>query len=336
MRIVLPVVILGFVLLSCNKNKPSTQSGALCLDTSFIKFNIIGPQCIFFLNETDGFIGTSRGDIYKTTDAAKTWTLQPSNMDLPIYGLFFTDSQTGFAVGGASTCSGTGCVPPGGFILKTSDGGQNWTKVYTPSKRFGISSVYFVNKTVGFCAAGNLILKTVNGGDTWTEYEVQNANGLVIKITFVNEQKGFAIGTFNKVLVTVDQGTTWQVLSPGNSRQYVAISALDKTIYLAAPDKIIKSADGGDTWKELPNSPADIRSIHFSNSSTGYAFGGGNYSGGDWGYMYGAIYCTNDGGNTWNGTKEVKQSAAITDVSFPSNSIAYGLGGWSIIGLKVK
>jgi photosystem II stability/assembly factor-like uncharacterized protein len=129
---------------------------------------------------------------------------------------------------------------------------------------------------------------------------------------------------------------SWQVTSPNRNSGYYSISESGGSTFVSGQGKIIKSINGGASWSELPNSPGDIFNIHFFNDRIGFAFGRGNYSGGDLGYAYGSIYCTDDGGNTWNGSADIKEVGVIQSVSFPSNKIGYAVSGNKIIRLYVK
>ncbi|RYF85192.1 MAG: hypothetical protein EON98_07240, partial [Chitinophagaceae bacterium] len=149
-------------------------------------------------------------------------------------------------------------------------------------------------------------------------------------------QKGYVVGLFDKVLTTEDGGATWQVRSPQRNTGYYAISEANGATYVSGQGKIIKSTNGGNTWTDLVNSPADIFALHFTDAKRGFAFGRGNYSGGDFGRQYGAIYCTTDGGITWNGTAEVKEVGSIEAVSFPSNTIGYAVSGKSVIRVTAR
>jgi photosystem II stability/assembly factor-like uncharacterized protein len=53
----------------------------------------------------------SVGTILRTTDGGATWTSQASGTNNPLFGVAFTDANTGTAVG------------DGGTILRTTDGG---------------------------------------------------------------------------------------------------------------------------------------------------------------------------------------------------------------------
>ncbi len=339
MKAVISFLFLIFLISSCKKdgNREEKNSFTPCLDTTSSQSNFPGSlRSVFFLNGKDGFVADYSGGIYKTTDSAKHWVPLNSIVSLPIYSLFFIDELKGFAVGGQNSCGGTGCVPPGGFILRTLDGGLTWTKVYTPIDKIEISSVYFVNASIGFCAGDNVILRTSDGGQTWSEYKVNNLGGKMMQVKFVDTQKGYIVCLSDKIIKTEDGGSTWQVTSPQRNLGYYSISEANGSTYVSGQGKIIKSINGGSSWNELPNSPTNIFAIHFINDKKGFAFGRGNYSGGDFGHTYGSIFCTNDGGNTWNGSKDVKVFGPILSVSFPTNNIGYAVSLFKVIRLTVK
>jgi len=322
MKKIVTFLILYLFVLSCNKSRVEVNSPPAGFDTDFITTNFGALQSVYFLNERDGFVSTYDGGLYKTTDSAKTWTALNSTTTLPIRDIYFSDSQVGFAVGG--------------FILKTTDGGKSWRNVFTPTEKVEITSVYFVNASLGFCIGDNMVFKTTDGGQTWSEQKINNLGGKMMQIKFTSSVNGYIVCLFGKILVTGDGGATWQIKSPNGNIGYYAISEKDGSIFVSGQGKIIKSTNGGDSWIELSNSPADIFAIHFISKQTGFAFGRGNYSGGDWGYSFGSIYYTNDGGESWNGTGDIKEVGLIQDVSFPTSKLAYAISGNKIIRLTVK
>lgn len=323
---------------ACRKsNKNDAKDSAPCLQTTFLATNISeGLQSVFFLNGKDGFVTGSDGGIYKTTDSAKSWILLHSTVQVPVRDIFFVDSSTGFAVGGSNSCGGSGCTPYGGFILRTVNGGQTWENIFIPSKKIEISSLYFVSKTSGFCAGDNMILKTTDGGATWNEYEISSLGTKMMKISFTDPQNGFVICAFDKIIRTKNGGSTWEITSRNKTTGYYYLSASNGSIYISGQGKVIKSVNGGNTWNELVNSPSDIYAIHFINRDRGFGFGRGNYSGGDWGTYYEAIYCTNDGGISWNGSRDIKEIGPILAVSFPTDKIGYATSGNKICRVTVQ
>jgi photosystem II stability/assembly factor-like uncharacterized protein len=317
-----------------NKN-----TSLICFNTTFINTNLSDDfLSIFFINGKDGFISGRNGGIYKTTDSAKTWTKLNSTTTLPIRDIYFLDNSNGIAVGGETFCGGTGCTPPGGFILKTQDGGQTWPKIFTPSGNIEISSIYFIDKTTGFCVGNNVIFKTNDGGQTWTENKINNLGGKMMKISFLDNQNGFIICLFNKILKTNNGGLTWEISSPNKDVGYCyySFSSSEGVSYVSGQGRILKSANGGSSWTELVNSPSDIYAIKFTDKNIGYAFGRGNYLGGCFGHSYGSMYGTNNGGATWNGNGDFKEVGLIQSVSFPVPNIGYAISGNKIIKISIK
>lgn len=70
--------------------------------------------------------------------------------------VYFTAPNTGYSVSDAGT------------IIKTTDGGTNWTFQSSGTTNY-LSSVFFIDANKGY-VVGNYgtILKTINGGGNWT------------------------------------------------------------------------------------------------------------------------------------------------------------------------
>lgn len=322
---------------TCKKNDINTiqNSSSICFKTSIINTNITENfLSVFFINGKDGFITGDNGGIYKTTDSAKSWTALNSTTSLPIRDIYFLDSNKGFAAGGKNTCEGTGCISPGGFILETQNSGQSWTKILAPTGKIELSSICFINSTTGFCAGDNAVFNTNDGGKTWTENKLNNIGGKMMKISFIDNQNGFIACLFDKILKTTNGGLTWEITSPNKNVGYYSLSSSEGVSYVSGQGKILKTLNNGTNWTELTNSPVDIYAIYFTDKNIGYAFGRGNYSGGDFEHSYGSIYCTSNGGNTWNGKGDFKDVGLIKAVSFPTKNIAYAISGNKIIKIS--
>lgn len=325
------------IISSCKKldDKNRQNTSTVCFKPNFINTNL--PDnflSIFFINSKDGFVGGSSGSIYKTTDSSKSWVRLNSTINLPIRGIYFIDNNIGFAVGGENSCDGSGCTPAGSFILRTQDGGQTWSKVFSPSDKIEISSVYFINSATGFCAGDNAVFKTIDGGQTWLENKINIPGIKMMKISFIDNQTGFIVCLFDKILKTSNGGNTWEISSPNKNVGYYSFSSSNGVSYVSGQGKILKSVNTGDTWTELINSPTDIFDVKFIDENIGYAFGRGNYSGGDFGRSYGAMYCTNNGGETWDGNGDFAEVGLIQSSSFPGKNIGYAVSGNIIIKIE--
>jgi len=90
----------------------------------------------------------------------------PSIGSRTIQDVFFLDSLTGWAVTNATNQN-----PDTIFVLKTTNGGDNWViyyrKVQTGGGFSGYFKVYFLNQNTGYTCDVKGIDKTTNGGLNW-------------------------------------------------------------------------------------------------------------------------------------------------------------------------
>jgi photosystem II stability/assembly factor-like uncharacterized protein len=287
---------------------------------------------IFFIDENIGFIANYSGQVFKTIDKGLTWT-SSSITDLPLTSIYFINKDIGFVVGGKSSCGGSGCTVPGSIVFKTIDGGVTWVKQTIPYAWSELNSVYFIDENIGFAVGLGLQLRTINGGQKWDEFKF-GYKGWMGKVKFVSSSTGFAAGLLGNIFKTSDQGTNWSKTSNESDGHIYDFCFPDLNVgYAAGQKEIVKSTDGGNTWKILTNSPIEIYFIHFTDDQNGIAIGKGHYTGGDWGYWTSAIYRTSDGGVTWAKEDNVKFGSVT---SFFSKKIGYSVGNDSIYKITME
>ncbi len=195
-----------------------------------------------------------------------------------------------------------------GDFLKTTDGGDTWE-----SKRIlGMSTaawpyntayrLYFYDEDNGWVSEGNgSILHTTDGGDTWTRQST-GLSTYASKFDFVSATTGWAISATDNegvVLTTTDGGASWTSLdlSTSASRFYGLDFVDEDTGYLlgSSTHKLLKTTDGGVTWRRMPDpdptapSGSFMNNLQFLDAQTGFI--------GD--QFTGLIYRTTDGGETW-------------------------------------
>ncbi|MGB1040415.1 MAG: YCF48-related protein [Flavobacteriales bacterium] len=125
--------------------------------------------------------------ILKTTDFAQTFTKVYVDKMTGVGGfnnraiskIQFIDNNNGFAVGG------------NGMFMKTTDGGNTWMRSFLIPYN-SLTTVHFVNPTVGYVNNAGGIYKTINGGSSWNIQQV-NPVATINRITFVNDTLGFAL-----------------------------------------------------------------------------------------------------------------------------------------------
>ena len=102
-----------------------------------------------------------------------------------------------------------------GIILRSTDGGFNWTISETTGDFY--RSIDFPSKTVGYIAGySGSVLKTTDAGKTWSKLidgdKIGVKNTPFRSVHFVDTEKGYLVG---------DRGTFWRTLNGGNSWQRV-------------------------------------------------------------------------------------------------------------------
>ena len=155
--------------------------------------------------------------ILHTTNGGITWTSQKSLVMTRLWDVFFTNPEIGTAVGGwCNFCYG----PPyyGGYILHTTDGGENWTIQKHDTTIFGFYGIFFTDVNRGtIVGAHGTILNTTDGGITWTEQSSGTISDLW-DVCFVNSDTGTVVGgnveyadsTYGgTILRTTNGGITW-------------------------------------------------------------------------------------------------------------------------------
>jgi photosystem II stability/assembly factor-like uncharacterized protein len=322
---------------ACKKNRNPITTTTLEVKTQVTATGI--PEilnAVHFINEQVGFVGDVSGGIYKTTDAGKTWVAQNSTANTAIRSFYFTDAATGFAVGGESTCITAGCTPPGGYVLRTTNGGQTWAKVNDIVSPTLISSIYFTSASVGYCISYNTIYQTTNGGISWAATPFANLGTIMTAIKFTDAQHGYVTCATNKIIQTTNGGINWQVGTVALSGGYNDVATGNGYTYIAGQQKAIKSTDAGLNWQLLPNSYINIYFLHFIDAQQGVAFGWGNYSGGDFGVYYPGIYTTADGGDTWTAKVDIKDFGIWRGISFPLSNLGYGIDNHSLVRLSIN
>lgn len=156
-------------------------------------------------------------------DGGETWTSNSMNNDCKmLFDIKMFDKNNGFVC----AASDEDMEKSNALILKTSDGGKSWKKVYQSNRPFeGTWKASFPTKEVGYVTIQSYnpdpnvkqqrIAKTTDGGETWNEINlVEDAGAREFGIGFIDENHGF-VGTMNTGYETKDGGKTWSKVNLG-------------------------------------------------------------------------------------------------------------------------
>lgn len=162
---------------------------------------------IYFKDYKNGF-ATGERILYKTNDAGKTWYEQ--NLGYQTYeNVFFIDNNTGFLVVRSAEKLGT-------LILKTANGGKDWTPLTNVSlDGCTIHKIQVINGAAYLVANSGKIYKTFDKGNTWKIMD----SPLLKSACFINENQAIWVGQFwhelgcfpeGMLCLTNDNGRNWE------------------------------------------------------------------------------------------------------------------------------
>jgi len=178
-----------------------------------------------------------------------------------IRDITFTDSLNGYLV--------TSIGGNNSYILKTTNGGDNWTIKFSHNDPF--VRLKFINASTGFTNAYTKIFKTTDSGENWFSIDLPQIFGddmyvLNEDTIWLAMSEGFTGGVFR----TTNGGTNWIRQYSGNNPDKIYM--FNSRIGFIANNKFgistKKTTDGGFNWFTVLNE--GFTDIYFIDSLTGW------------------------------------------------------------------
>jgi photosystem II stability/assembly factor-like uncharacterized protein len=236
---------------------------------------------------------------YSLLIAQPGWYIQQSTFPGIPQDLFFIDSNTGWI------------MLDSGRIIRTTNGGTNWSQPYYHQSPYHITKIKFVNSLTGWAVGGesyynpwcfeySIIMKSTNGGINW--------------ITQFSDSWG---PHFNDLAV-VD--TNFAFTTTAGTDQYC----------MASTGGLVKTSNGGINWLSDPILGLTLTSVYFTNSETGWVSA---YAVSDVPPIKNYIYKTTNKGVNW--IRVFKDSIfaftpSIQRIYFPDLNTGYKIYGWKM------
>ena len=248
---------------------------------------------------------TEYGMILFTPDGGDTWLRQGQGA-AALYGVslanvWAVDTNIVWAVG------------LNNVILRTSDGGSNWSRITPPVNRPDIdllSISLLGSNDVWISGSKGIVYHSANGGSTWSTFDSTFfRKGLLQGIHAVNQQTVYVVGQADQwsiIARTINGGQTWDTIAPENNYNihlWIGAKSIgtEHIVIYGGRAHYIYSHDAGVTWKNdsVPNTGgiegADINCLTMLDANTW------------WGaFDYECIYITTNAGTSW-----VKQTSSL-------------------------
>jgi photosystem II stability/assembly factor-like uncharacterized protein len=225
-----------------------------------------------------------------------------------IQDIEFLDSLTGYA-----TARQTGDTS---YVLKTTNGGDNWQIVYR--NFFAMTQIQFLNVNTGY-AAGAYLFKTTNGGFNWNVINAP-AGALAQDMHVLNTDTIWIAHTeiTRNLYRTTNGGASWtlQFTDPGSLTKIYMYNA--RIGFFSTLFKTYKTTNSGLNWSEIVGQDG-FSDIYFADSLTGWKANGN-------------MKKTTNGGNSWIQqvlpTGGYIQSTAIVSFSNINIDTIWAVGGY--------
>ena len=277
---------------------------------------------IIFVDERTGFYGTGRGDLYRTDDGGKSWTLAWSSPGTFIRSVNFIDRDTGFIGNLGPGLAGTTDPNP---LYRTLDGGRTWQAAGLAAETVtGVCAIDILRTTA--IVEGRLVPRTVvfvagraNGpsrfarsddrGEHWRATDLSDRAGMILDVRFLDSSTGFLFAgtdadpTSSRALIlrTSDGGATWKEVyrsdRPGEiiwkssfPSKAIGFATIQNEVPGRPDQYVLKTSDGGIHWRKLfltRDGAAMEFGIGFVSPNQGWV---GTAIGG---------FATSNGGRTW-------------------------------------
>jgi len=241
-------------------------------------------------------------NLLKTTNGGSSWQYRYISGYI-LVKIKFVTQNTGYSI--ANSRENTAQW----WILKTTDGGQNWSQLKQILGYTGMSedkcNLFVLGNDLIWCSSQITLYSSFDGGTTWQNsslaQKIDASKTLINNIFFINQLTGWVVFS-NSVYYTKDGGTTW---SDGNlsSADEVYFNDADNGFAVSGKE-IYGTVDGGQTWSKLYTFSQSVSKLKFVNSATGYVFNTA------------ALYKTTDAGVSWSSIKWDNLylgSSAVTD-----------------------
>lgn len=268
---------------------------------------------IFFIDDNKGWV-VGWSSIYHTTNAGKTWEYQnhPSIMG-DLTDVYFINHDTGWIVGTYK------------IVLKTTDGGKNWTKIMnTIADDNCFYSVSFTDELHGCAVGGKMsnynfgfIMITNDGGLNWNETTPIDCSTLN-DIFFSDSLTAWVCGNRGELRKSLDGGNTW-IDKSFISGSYSDIHFFDDNNGLLLDyEQVRLTQDGGETWDSTIYMGASSSQINFMSFGENQGISVGSN---------GSMCKTLDGGYTWENLND-NISSNFSQIGFFNSSDGLAIEGY--------
>jgi photosystem II stability/assembly factor-like uncharacterized protein len=282
-------------------------------------------RAVYFVDERRGWAVGSRGALLMTEDGGRSWAVRRAPTEDTLRDVYFADEQSGWLVCDRSIYLLRTQQEPRSYLLRTTDGGANWSRVELTGAETDVllTRVVFADNSRGW-AFGEMgaLYATTDGGASWERRSVPTRH-LLLGGAFLADGQGWLVGAGNTILYNPD-GAEWRTgsspLVTAAATRFNAVHFTDERRGWAVGERglVLSTPNGGRSWfRQESNVSVNLSDVKFIDASEGWAVG-----------AEGTIIHTTDGGANWRpepgGTSHALERLSVVP---PARAWAVGFGG---------
>lgn len=234
---------------------------------------------IYFRDSKNGYLVAGR-KMFVTEDSGKNWReayISDKNEFGEGVAIFnsirFNNSKQGFIIGAIVNKNDEDFVL-NSLVLRTEDGGQNWSRIIVPTKS-ELIHLDFDGKSKGWIVGYlGVILSTLDSGNSW---QMQNSGTetTLFNVDFRDELDGYAVGEKGTILRTENGGNNWTKVKSSATKSLFRVDfSDDKNGWIVGSSgMILRSSDRGKTWIEQESNTINSLYGLFMQKKYGWSVG---------------------------------------------------------------
>ena len=234
-----PLILLGILLLATSASAQWRRAGLHGADVRALIVDQQSPDTLY--------LGTSSGDVYVSTDGAKSW-VAPRSTPFPNFVVdnLLLDRK------GRLWAAAWG-LWGGGVVAVSEDGGRTWARRDKELEDFSVRAIAVDKRNPDFVVVGGLtgVYSSTDAGRNWKKISDQiNVESLAID---PRSSDRIYVGTWRQGWRTEDGGKTWKHIADGMvlDTDMFSITIDPKNadnVWVATCGWVYNSLNGGDKW----------------------------------------------------------------------------------------
>ena len=266
-----------------------TSDGGANWEKSSFPQNIYSMTAMHWADEMNGLMTGLMGQTIKTTDGGLSYTEISQGCRASFRGVTFLDESLGFA-GGAFFSQPK--------LVKTTNGGNEWTEVSLPDSLFSqLTDVSHDGDVLYLTFAKSYLLKSIDFGNTFTYIKPPDCQPLT-HVKIPEDDLVVAVG-YHDLYISENGGDTWETINISDpdfhihdvdfidrDKAYVSMKSTDS---FPPPGYLLFTGNGGISWENVEYGEQNsIISFDFTDSGHGAIS-----------ITQKGVSFTSDGGLTW-------------------------------------